>query len=123
MTGMVSRRRTFVFGLPDFLCLAFLCLDISNDIPICVIAPLLAKYTSLFRHIEMYSNEAVIWPEKGPTTIHNSKTPALRSVELHMYTHGLLAHITAPALDCVLLYSDKHCEGDPMESLLDLVRR
>ncbi|KAL1658429.1 hypothetical protein GGF50DRAFT_120867 [Schizophyllum commune] len=49
--------------------------------------------------------------------------PALRSVALHMYTHRLLAHITAPALDSVFLYSDMHCEGDPTESLLDLVRR
>ncbi|KAL1719108.1 hypothetical protein EV715DRAFT_199682 [Schizophyllum commune] len=112
---------SFVPRMPDFPCLTLLSLDIPNDLPVYAIVPLLAKYTPSLRHIQMYSSETVVWPEKSPTTIH--EMPALRSVALHMYTHRLLAHITAPALDFVLLYSGRHCEGDPTESLLDLVRR
>ncbi|KAI4520528.1 hypothetical protein K525DRAFT_203466 [Schizophyllum commune Loenen D] len=109
---------SFVPRMPDFPCLTLLSLDIPNDLPVYAIVPLLAKYAPSLRHIQMYSSETVVWPEKSPTTIH--EMPALLSVALHMYTHRLLAHITAPALDFVLLYSDRHCEGDPTESLLDL---
>ncbi|KAI5830438.1 hypothetical protein K523DRAFT_302727 [Schizophyllum commune Tattone D] len=113
-------------SIPDLKVLSFanlthLSIFIHNGLPISTLFPAISRFAPSLYDFQMTANCPLMWPEKAATTIYDF--PALHHLILDMYTHKLLTHITAPALEEVIIGGLEFASGDPMASLLNLLER